>query len=176
MIRITLFIIFFLCFALALQIAIEPQFLMLAPPRLSPFFMLIPLSLAGILVGFLRGELLGIGVATIAAMLFGFSRDPGGLGAAIVSFVTVAYLAGMLARRLRLQGYISCCFFCTVLLLTERLIWYLVRCFFFQTQRLIDIPKDISLWAILLTAVLGTFVFRLVASRIKVNLIQSDQI
>src|SRR5690349_1787269 len=93
-----------LAMALALEIAILPCF-QLPRPWMDQWFdgrTLLPL--VGILIGLLRGEVQGMVVAVVAACLFGFSQQPGQLGAALDSFVLTAFLAGLAARLIQLYG------------------------------------------------------------------------
>jgi hypothetical protein len=154
----------YLLLALALEVAVLPQFLMLAPPRLAALLDLRFLALSGILIGLLRGEIHGMAVALMAACLYGFSQPPGVLGASIVSFVTVGFLAGLLARSMRPHRPVPSWIALTLLLILERLIWCLTRHFFWP-----DTPFDVPWLAVYLTAFIGVLIYKiLLPARMKV--------
>jgi hypothetical protein len=154
----------YLIIALALEVAVLPQFSMLAPRRFNNIFDLRLLALAGILIGLSRGEIRGMLTASAAACLFGFSQPPGVLGASLVSFSLVAFLAGLLARRLRLQSPLTRWFVISLLLVLERLIWCITRQIYWP-ETMIDVPR----LAIILTAVIGALLYRPLAPKLRLK-------
>lgn len=169
MLRTFFIIALYLLAALALEIEVLPQFLGLVPGWLGLLFDPPLMASAGILIGFLRGEVQGMIVALIAACLLGFSQLPGQLGPSITSFTAVAFLAGFLARRLRMHGFLSRCFFLGLLLFLERLIWSLIRGFYQY-----DLSFSVPWLATLLMAVLGAWIYRLMEPSLRRNLIDAE--
>lgn len=128
------------------------------------------LALSGILWGLWRGEIWGLGVGMIAALLFGFSQSAGQLGASIVSFTLVGFVAGMLARNLRARSSVSFLFWIFTLLVIERLVWCGVR-WGLGISRVFEIQ-----WSgLILTALIGTLLFGLLKSACRVDLRQSNE-
>jgi len=159
------YILIYLLAAEALENALQQQFFMLAPPGMASLFNLRLMALAGILIGLLRGEMAGMTVALIAACVQGFSQQqPGVLGASIASFTAAAFLAGLLARQLRMSRYPTRFFTISLLLVAERLIWHGIRIGF-------EFDKNVNIaWlALIFTALIGAGLYRLMSS-IRVNL------
>lgn len=161
----------YLILALELEVAILPQFQMLAPPTVGALLDLKFLALGGILIGLLRGEIQGMIVALVAACLFGFSQPPGGLvlGPCIVSYVSIAFLAGLEARTNRPQRPLPVVLSISALLVIERVLWCLTRKFFKA-----DTPFDIPWLAILLAALIGFFVYKLLLPKLRLALSDED--
>lgn len=172
MMRTTLYALGLLALAVALQIAILPQFTLLPPKWLGQLLdgrSLLPL--VGILFGLLRGEIQGMILALAAACLFGFSQPPGQLGLSIDSFVLVAFLAGLISRLILIQGAVTRCFFIIMLLLLERVEWWIMRQSFLRgTGSMYDTSAMHISWpALLLTALLGSYLYKWLAPKIRLK-------
>jgi hypothetical protein len=114
-------------------------------------------------------------VALLAAMLFGFAQTPGHLGAAIVSFTLSGFLGGLMARSVRLYGFTARWFYIALLLLVERLVWWMVRKSFWETQTLWEYMKMNLAWqALILTALLGSLLYKWTPSRMRLRLYTSE--
>lgn len=164
--------IIYLAVALALEVSILPHFQIPNHDWLSQLMdghSLLPL--AGILIGLLRGEIQGMLVALVAACLFGFSLMTGQLGASIDSFTLVAFLAGMTARLTRFQGLPTRWFIISLLLLLERLVSWLIFQSFLDKSRQWEASSMHIAWpALLLTALLGCFLYHWMAPKMKLRL------
>ena len=127
------------------------------------------LAMAGILWGFWRGELQGMGMALGAALLFGLSQSAGQLGASVVSFTLVAFLAGMLARGLRPRSAFTVGFFLFALLALERIAWCGVR-WGLGVSKVFEIQ-----WSgLLLTALGGALLYALLSPICRIDLRQGE--
>ena len=166
MIRALLILLSYLVLAVIIEVIILPGLEMLVPGELRSLFGLRLLVMAGILVGFLRGESMGMSVGFVAALLLCFSQPPQArLGAAIVSFTTVAYLAGLAARHFRLQGKVGRWLLFTVLLIIEQLLWSLVRRLFLSSTPIgLAWTNFISCG---LTALVGVWLLAILTPRLK---------
>lgn len=124
------------------------------------------LALGAILAGILRGEIPGMLVGLIGALLAGFSLPQAGLiGASIVSFTAAGYLAGLLARHFRLNGFFFRWFAIFFLLVVERMGFFAVRWFFWR-DNMMTMP-----WlGIILTGLIGTMVYAALSRPLKKNL------
>src|SRR5688572_2695493 len=104
MIRVWVIALVYLCFAFVVERGMLPQAMTVMPRESGGYADLPLLALAGLLIGVMSGELAGLGVAIVAAMLAGFSQSPGYLGASLVSFAVPAFIAGKLSRHFRFQS------------------------------------------------------------------------
>ena len=159
--RAFLFFMSYLLCAIALEIAILPQLQIVTPWVLAPLLDIQLLAMAGVLAGLLRGEMAGLGLALVAAFCFGVSERLGLLGPSIVSFALVGWMAGWLARHLRLQGSISRFITISLLLMGERFVWSLTHWLVWRDGAM-NLPWS-SLLASLLTAVLGAVILKVVS-------------
>lgn len=154
--------------ALALEVAILPQFLILRTWADRWFDGRSLLPLVGLLIGLLRGEIQGMLVAGLAACLFGFSQPPGQLGASIFSFTLIAFLGGVTARSIQLYGIPTRWVIIAALLIVERLAWWMVRRFFWESSTLLDLfHKDISWPALGLGALLGCYLYKWLSPKMR---------
>jgi hypothetical protein len=157
-----------LALALALAIPILPQFIYINGWILQWIDGRSLLPLVGIVIGLLRGESQGMAAALAAACLCGFSHPPGQLGASIDGFVLSAFLAGWATRRIQLYGTITRWFLITVLLLVAHLTWWGVRLFWRETPPLLEfIDKNIAWPALILTALLGSYLYHRLSPKMR---------
>ncbi len=134
MIRACLYLGCYLVAAVLIEVILSPIFEKLVVEKLRFLFQWRLLAMTGIVVGMLRGEIAGMCVALIAVLFLCFSQPPReALGAAIVSFSTVAFVAGWAARHLQLRGFASRWMQLTLLLIVEQQLWSLVRRIFWST-------------------------------------------
>lgn len=152
----------YLLMALMLEMAVFSQCLLVAPPYLRFLFDIRLLALGGILAGLLRGEVEGMLFALAAALLFSFSQQPGTLGPSIVSFVTVAGMAGLLGRSIVISGFAVRALVIFLMLFIERLLWNLVRLFFWTES-----PFTVPWLSLVLTALIGSGLFVVVFRRFR---------
>ena len=169
MIRCAVFVTAYLFAALLLEIAILPELEPLAAEPLQFVFALRLLAMTGVLVGLLRGETAGMMAAFAAALLVGLALGPGWLGASILSFTTVGYLAGLLARHFRLSGVFFLWFAIVFLLVVERLLFAGVKWMIWRGGDL-----DIEWLALALSALIGALLYRWLAPRLKAHLFFAD--
>lgn len=165
MIRTLIFTFLYLLVAELLEFAVIPQFKAISAEQIDIILQLRLLAMAGILVGFLRGEMSGLWTALFAAGLFGFSQLPGYLGASIISFGLMAYLAGVLAHHLRFQSFLSRLFWIFLLLVGESFLQSLVRRVFWHYTSL-----DFTFYTLIalgLTALIGALLLGLTSPFLK---------
>ncbi len=161
MIRMLLLAIAYLIPALLLEVAILPQAQLLLPDDSQTLLQPRLLALGAILIGLLRGELPGMLMGLAGALLAGFALRPDRLGATVIGFVLVGYLAGQLARHFILTGWLFRAFVIFFLLLVERLAFNATMWFFWRNVEL-SLPWSTLIW----TALAGTMLYRLLL-RIK---------
>jgi hypothetical protein len=168
-IRAAFFSAVYLLAALLLEVAILPELEPLVGASYRFFFMLRLLAMTGILVGLLRGETSGMLAGLTAAILMSMALGPGWLGASLVSFTTVGYLAGLLARHFRLTGFFFRWFSIGFLLVVERLV-------FAGVKWTVGHGGDLAFsWlALALTALIGAALYRWLAPRLKIHLFFAD--
>jgi hypothetical protein len=162
-------IVLYLAAAAIVEMAILPPAQASMPGWLGLLFLWRPLVIGVLVAGLLRGEISGLGTAIVAAMLFGFLTDPSYLGAAVVSFSIVGFLAGLAARQFRFSGWAAPWGGMVLLLLAETLIWSLTRKLFWS-----DAPLTVGWPAILESACLGVVLFRMAPKSMRRNLYEED--
>lgn len=164
MIRFIVFIVIYLFVALEIEAGVLPQIESLLSGRYELMIGLRMLALGAVLAGMLRGEVAGMLAGLAGALLAGCSMQAGWLGAGIVSFALIGYLAGLMARHFRLNGFMFRWFTIFFLLVVERLVFIMARWFFWRDSGLV-IP-----WlTLILTGLIGSVIYRLFARALKSN-------
>jgi hypothetical protein len=170
MIRFVIIMGAYLFLALQIEAGVLPQVESLLPSgRLELLIGLRLLALGAVIAGMMRGEIPGMLIGLAAALIAGFSMQAGWLGAGIVSFTAIGYLAGLLARHFRLNGLFFRWFAIFFLLVVERMLFFAVRWFFWR-DNLFSMP-----WlGMILTGLIGTLVYAMLARPLKKNLFAVD--
>ncbi|MCE5229647.1 hypothetical protein LLG95_08635 [bacterium] len=170
MIRFIIIMGLFLFLGLQIEAGVLPQVeSLLHNDRLELLLSLRLLALGAVIAGMMRGEIPGMLTGLIAALLAGFSMQYGWLGAGIVSFTAIGYLAGLLARHFRLNGLFFRWFAIFFLLVVERMIFFGVRWFFWR-DNLLSMPWP----GMVLTGLVGTILYVVLSRLLKKNLYAID--
>ncbi|HOE95921.1 MAG TPA: hypothetical protein PLS90_07355 [Candidatus Sumerlaeota bacterium] len=173
MTRLLLLTLLYLFIALPIEVIVLPTLQGFSPHGWHFLYHWPLLALPALLLGFLRGEIAGMLMGVVAALLVCFSQPPNNsLGAMIVGLSLTGYLAGQAARRGRFTSFASRWLLLLGLLMLNQFVSGLVRRLFWVYAPL-AMPWEHP-FGLILTSLLGVLILKWAAPRFKLALSADD--